>query len=467
MALYPIRFNEPVLRYGQVIGFASRDINPGDHVHIDNLKAPETQRPFTFEQSAKPVELVVQGERRTFLGYLRPDGRVGTRNYVAIISTVNCSAHASRLIANHFSPEKLKGFPNVDGVIALTHPYGCTTSINSPDYALLQRTLAGMACHPNVGGFILVGLGCETNQPSALVENCRLCFEGGLLPGSPEILVIQSLGGIRKTMETGIKTVNEMLPVVNAAVRTQQPISELVLALQCGGSDAWSGVTANPVVGLLADELVRQGGTVVLGETPEIFGAEHLLTYRAVDRRVAERLYSMLTWWQEYASRMGIELDDNRSIGNEEGGLTTIYEKSLGAIAKGGNTPLNGVFDYAQKVTKRGLTFMNTPGYDPVAVTGQVAGGCNLVLFTTGRGSVFGFKPAPSIKISTNTDLYERMREDMDINAGAVLDGRSMDVVAEQLFDLVIAVASGQPSKSEEQGVGESEFVPWSISGPL
>jgi altronate hydrolase len=279
--------------------------------------------------------------------------------------------------------------------------------------------------------------------------------------------VIQELGGIRKTVAAGIAAVEELLPLANSVQRTTQPISELMLALQCGGSDGWSGVTANPVVGLVSDELVRQGGTVVLGETPEIYGAEHLLTRRAISPEVGQKLVDKVRWWEQYARQMGFELDNNRSAGNEAGGLTTIYEKSLGAVAKGGSTPLTGVYDYGEPVTVPGFTFMNAPGYDPVSVTGQVAGGCNLVLFTTGRGSVFGFKPAPSIKISTNSDMYARMIDDMDLNAGQVLEGADIEEVAAELLDLVIAVASGQPSKSEAQGVGEAEFSPWSLGGQL
>jgi altronate hydrolase len=330
----------------------------------------------------------------------------------------------------------------------------------------IQRTLAGMARHPNVGAYIIVGLGCETNQPADLVKNCGLCTDE-LLSQCPEFLLIQELGGICKTVEAGIAAIEKLLPVVNAVQRTPQPISELMLALQCGGSDGWSGVTANPVVGLVADEVVQQGGTVVLAETPEIYGAEHLLTRRAISPKVGQKLVAQVGWWGQYAQRMGIPLDNNRTVGNEVGGLTTIYEKSVGAVAKAGSTPLIGVYDYAETVTARGFTFMNSPGYDPVSVTGQVAGGCNLVLFTTGRGSVFGFKPAPTIKICSNSVIYERMLDDMDLNAGKVLEGMAIEEVAAELLDLVVTVASGQPSKSEAQGVGETEFNPWSLGGTL
>jgi altronate hydrolase len=467
VALREIRVGETVRRYGQAIGFASQTILPGEHVHTHNLGIQDFAREHAFGVDVQPVTLVSESDRRTFAGYKRADGRVGTRNYMAVISTINCSAHTSREIAHYFTPERLAAFPNVDGVIPLIHSSRCSLRIGGPDYVLLQRTLAGMARHPNVGAYIIVGLGCETNQAADLVENYGLCSSSGVLSPCPQSLVIQDLGGIRKTVEAGIAALEKLLPVVNAAQRTPQPISELMLALQCGGSDGWSGVTANPVVGLVADEAVRQGGTVVLAETPEIYGAEHLLTRRAISPQVGQKLVAQVRWWEQYAQRMGIEVDNNRSVGNEAGGLTTIYEKSLGAVAKAGRTPLMGVYDYAEPVTARGFTFMNSPGYDPVSVTGQVAGGCNLVLFTTGRGSVFGFKPAPSIKISSNSAIYERMMDDMDLNAGKVLDGVDMEEVATELLDLVVAVASGQPSKSEAQGVGEAEFSPWSLGGML
>jgi len=476
IALREIAAGRPVRRYGQVIGFASQAILPGEHVHTHNLSARDFAREHTFSVDVRPVDLVPESDRRTFLGYRRADGRVGTRNVIAIISTVNCSAHVAREIAHHFTPERLAPYPNVDGVVAFTHHSGCTNRIGSPDYVLTQRTLAGIARHPNVGAYVLVGLGCEVNQIDDLVKNYALCNCGGVVArseaghsggGNCSGLVIQDLGGIRKTVQAGIAIVDELLPVVNAARRTPAPISELMLALQCGGSDGWSGVTANPVVGLVADEVVRQGGTVVLAETPEIYGAEHLLTRRAVNSEIGQRLIARVRWWEEHTRRLGLTIDNNPSPGNKAGGLTTIYEKSLGAVAKAGSTPLTGVYEYAEPVTRRGFTFMDSPGNDWVSVTGQIASGCNLVLFTTGRGSVFGSRPAPTIKICTNSVTYERMADDMDLNAGRVLEGVDMREIAAELLDLVVAVASGQPSKSEAQGVGEAEFSPWSLGGTL
>lgn len=460
IALQGIPAGDPVHRYGQVIGFASRDIAPGDHVHTHNAGVQDFDRAPTFSSNARSVEHVPESERRTFLGYQRDDGRVGTRNYVVVISTVNCSAHTSREIARHFTSERLAPYPNVDGVIALTHKVGCAQQAGSPGYTFLQRTLRGMARHPNVGARILVGLGCETNQVDDLAGSCCL---GGEADSTAPCLVIQETGGIDSTVRAGIAAIEELLPQVDAVERTSHPISELTLALQCGGSDGWSGVTANPAVGLVADSVVRQGGTVVLAETPEIFGAEHLLTRRAVSPEVGRELVELVRWWEERARRLGVEIDHNRSAGNEAGGLTTIYEKALGAVAKGGSTPLTAVYDYAEPVVDDGLVFMNSPGFDPVSVTGQIAAGCDLVLFTTGRGSVFGSKPAPTIKISTNSTTYERMTSDVDLNAGRILDGARKEEVAAELLDLIVAVASGQPSKSEAQGVGEAEFSPWNL----
>jgi len=392
---------------------------------------------------------------------------VGTRNYIAVIASVNCAAHTAREIAHAFTAEQLAAYPNVDGVIAISHQSGCATRIGSRDYVMLQRTLAGIAHHPNVGACILVGLGCETNQVNDLLNHLNAMPAGDAAPQTIPTLVIQDQGGVRKTVQAGIAAVNAVLPMVNAAQRTPESIGELVLALQCGGSDGWSGVTANPVLGLVADEVVRHGGTTVLAETPEVYGAEHLLIRRAVSSEVAEKLMHQIRWWEQHTQRLGIEIDNNPSPGNKAGGLTTIYEKSLGAVAKGGSLPLAAVYDYAEPVTARGFTFMDTPGYDPVSVTGQVAGGCNLVLFTTGRGSCFGFKPTPSIKIATHSPMYNHMHEDMDLNAGRVLEGDSLESVAAELLNLVIAVASGQPSKSEAQGIGEAEFNPWSVGGTL
>ena len=462
IALAPIARGEAVRRYGQFIGVATRDIQPGDHVHSHNLSLGDFTRDYAFSTEVQPVEFVPADQRRTFMGYRRSNGRVGTRNFIAIISTVNCSAHVTRQIANAFTPDRLAAYPNVDGVIALTHPYGCSAGSGSADQILLQRILGGMARHTNVGAYVLVGLGCEVNQISELIANQHLNGDQ-----TPIALTIQDLGGTRRAIEAGIQAVETLLPRVNAIQRTPQPVSELMIGLECGGSDGWSGVTANPLVGLVADELVRQGGSIVLAETTEIYGAEHLLTRRAIDRATGEKLIARISWWEDFARQHHTEIDNNPTPGNKAGGLTTIFEKSLGAIAKAGHTPLTGVYEYAEPITTRGFAFMDSPGNDPVSVTGEVASGCNVVLFTTGRGSVFGFKPAPSIKIATNSAMFNRLIDDMDFNAGRILDGESIETLARELLDLTIAVASGQPSKSEAQNIGEAEFCPWHLGETL
>jgi altronate hydrolase len=467
IALQAVPAGGPLLRYGHTIGFATADIHPGDHVHTHNLAVGDLSPDYVFSTDAKPVDCVSEDERRTFQGYERPTGRAGTRNMVAVISTSNCSAHAAWQIAHHFTPERLSAYPNVDGVIAVTHGMGCSFGLGALPYQLLQRSLAGVARHPNVGAYLVVGLGCEVNQIDALVENCGLCRGAGVVPGCPPTLEIQALGGVGRTIAAGIETVEELLPQVNGVGRTRQPASELCIALHCGASDSWSGVTANPAVGLLSDRIVRQGGTVVLGETTEVAGAEHLLARRAVTPEVGRQLLAKLHWWEDHLSGMGLVVDNNPTPGNKKGGLTTIYEKSLGAIAKAGRTPLAAVVDYAAPVTARGFVLMDTPGNDWTGVTGQVAGGCNLVVFTTGRGSCFGFKPAPVIKVVSNSATYHHMIDDMDVNAGQVLEGVPLDSVADELLELVVAVASGRHSKSEAQGMGELEFVPWQAGAML
>jgi altronate hydrolase len=395
------------------------------------------------------------------MGFRRPDGRVGTRNYIGVISTVNCSASTVRAIAERFKGDALRDYPTIDGVVAFTHKGGCGSRYGSREIHMLQRTLAGIARHPNVAAYIFVGLGCEVNQIQDLVSS------QGLESDAPPLLVIQDEGGLLETVEAGTRAVASLLPRAASYRREVVPASELVVALQCGGSDSWSGVTGNPALGRAVDLLVAQGGTAALGETTEVYGAEHMLTRRASSPEVAEKLLQRIRWWEDYTARNGFEIDNNPAPGNKAGGLTTIYEKSLGAVAKGGSTPLNGVFEYAEPITARGFVHVDSPGYDPISVTGQVASGCNLVVFTTGRGSCFGCKPAPSIKVATNSALYNKMKNDMDVNAGQVLEGSSLDEVGAEIFDLMLAVASGEKSKSEKHGIGEEEFNPWILGAVL
>lgn len=465
IALCGVRDGEPVRKYGQIIGFAQGNIRPGDHVHTHNLVMKDFGRDYQFSDEVRPVAFCPPEQIRSFPGYARPGGRAGTRNYIAVISSVNCSASVSRHVADRFrTPDFARDWPQVDGVVAFTHKTGCGLQPTEPT-RLLQRVLAGIARHPNVGGYVLIGLGCEVNQIEQLAKDFGLETPP---PGAPPpaFMNIQNQGGSRKTVEAGVAAVTRLLPMVNAARRTPQPISRLILAENCGGSDANSGITANPALGVASDELVRQGGTSVLAETPEIFGAEHLLTRRAVTREVGEQLLAHIRWWEDHVRAHGATIDNNPSYGNKAGGLTTIYEKSLGAVAKGGQAPLTAVYRYAEPVTARGFCFMDTPGLDHVSMTGLVAGGCNIGVFTTGRGSVYGCKPTPCIKVATNTPLFEHMNEDMDLNAGTILDGtETVQQVGMRVFEKVIAVAGGEKTKSELLGMGDEEFAPW-ILGP-
>lgn len=473
VALADIAEGEPVRKYGQVIGFAAKPIRAGSWVHLHNVRADLFTREYALASERPPVPPMT--ERRTFPGYLRPDGRVGTRNYLAVISTVNCSASASRLIAERFRGDAWrKDFPNVDGVFAVTHKQGCAIPFEGRDHQTLERVLAGFANHPNIAAYVLVGLGCEASYPGHVAESQDLVVLGrstrtGTAPGEkvrPRMLSIQEQGGITKTVEAAVEAVSQLLPEANAWTRTEQPASKIVLAMECGGSDGNSGVTANPALGVAADLVVSQGGTAVLGETTEIYGAEHLLTRRAVSRAVGQKLIDQIQWWEWYAHLFGAEINNNPSPGNKNGGLTTIYEKSLGALAKAGSTPLVDVVDYAARCDTPGLVFMDTPGYDPLCTTGLVACGANVLVFTTGRGSVLGLKPTPCIKVATNTPMYERMIDDMDLNAGTVLEGEPVASAGRRIFERVLEVAGGHPTKSERDGVGEEEFDPWLI-GPI
>ena len=460
-----------ILKFGQVIGFASTGISPGSHVHVHNCEAGDFDRDYAF--ASEVPSLPPTGEERTFQGYLRPDGRVGTRNYLAVISTVNCSASTSKYICNGLPEGIFEQFPNVDGVLPLTHKGGCGMQENGQDHELLNRVLAGFATHPNIGGYLLVGLGCEVGQASHLVQAKNLVqVEGTGGRGGPAedgpapFISIQDQGGVSATIEAGVGAVMGLLPSVDAARRSPQPLSSLVLGTQCGGSDGNSGITANPALGGASDRLVASGGTVILGETPEIYGAEHLLTRRAASREIGEKLIDRIRWWEWYSGVFGAELNNNPTPGNKAGGLTTIFEKSLGAIAKGGSGSLSGVYGYAEPVDCKGLVVMDTPGYDPVSLTGIVAGGANICVFTTGRGSVYGCKPAPCIKVSSNTPMYERMKEDMDIDAGGILAGKPIEEVSAEIFEELIEVACGKKTASEKHGFGEEEFAPWTI-GPV
>jgi altronate hydrolase len=394
---------------------------------------------------------------------VRSPGRVATRNYIGIVSTVNCSATVSQKIAEVLNYQVLPEYPNIDGAVALTHTTGCGMADEGEGFIILQRTLAGYSRHVNFGAVLMIGLGCEVNQISTLMRNQGL--ERGPLLAT---MTIQESGGTVKAVERGVSLMKEMLPQVNQVKREPVPASDLVVALQCGGSDGYSGISANPALGAAIDLLVSAGGTAILSETPEIYGAEHLLTRRAVSQEVGEKLIARIKWWEAYTARNNAEMNNNPSPGNKAGGLSTILEKSLGAVAKGGTTNLVEVYEYAEPVTAHGLVFMDTPGHDPVAATGQVAGGANLICFTTGRGSVYGCKPAPSLKLATNSTLFHRMSDDMDINCGQILDGAaSLEEVGHRVFQLMLETASGRKSRSEEHGFGAEEFAPWMIGAVM
>ena len=463
MATLALETGAPVRKFGQIIGFASRPIAPGQWIHEQNCVVHDFARDYQFCQGARAEAILPIEQQATFEGYRRANGKTGTRNYLGILTSVNCSATVARLIAREAERSGLlDDYPHVDGVIPLVHGTGCGMASKGEGFETLKRTQWGYAGNPNMGGVVMIGLGCEVFQIGRMKEEYGI-EEGELFHS----MTIQATGGTRKTVEAGLDRVRAMLPILNKARRETRPASELMLALQCGGSDGYSGITANPALGAAVDMLVRHGGTAILSETPEIYGAEHLLTRRAATPEVGQKLVDLIHWWEDYCARNGGEMNNNPSPGNKAGGLTTILEKSLGAAAKGGTTPLNGVYKYAEPVTARGFVYMDTPGYDPVSATGQVAGGANVLAFTTGRGSAYGCKPTPSIKLATNTQIYERMIEDMDINCGDVLDGVSIEDKGRQIFDRVLSVASGERSKSETLGYGDAEFAPWQIGATM
>ncbi len=463
IATAPVAAGEALRKYGQIIGFARRPIAPGEHVHSHNLEHGDFARDYAVGETLRDTAYVAEAMRATFMGYRRADGRVGTRNYIGVLSTVNCSATVARHVAERYGGDALAAYPHVDGVVAITHGTGCGMTGGGAGMDMLKRTLSGYARHPNFGGILFMGLGCEVAQMGHFVDR-----EGGE-PGPPPLtMTIQDAGGTAAAIEAACARIDEMLPDIDRARRQALPASELILGLECGGSDAYSGISANPSLGAAVDLLVRHGGTGVLAETPEISGAEHLLTRRAVNADVAGRLVDMIHWWEDYVARNDGALDNNPTPGNKAGGLTTILEKSLGAAAKGGTTNLVEVYRYAERIAAHGFVFMDTPGYDPVSVTGMVAGGANMLCFTTGRGSVFGCKPVPCLKLATNSAMYRRMSGDMDINCGLVVDGEaSIEAMGEDIFRKVLDVASGAPSKSESLGFGADEFVPWQIGAVL
>jgi altronate dehydratase len=450
-----------VLRYGQIIGQALADIPAGAHVHTHNLGMGPHSTDYAIGAESTALPALAP---RTFMGYHRADGQVGTRNYLGILTSVNCSGSVARFIAEAAERDPvLSAMPNIDGFVPIVHNTGCGMSGVNEGYDTLMRTLKGYARNANFGGILLVGLGCEVMQVPDLVGEGRLRPDGNF-----RYMTIQGTGGTRATIERGINVLRDMAKVASEVRRAAAPVSKLIVGLQCGGSDGYSGITANPALGAASDTLVQMGGTTILSETPEIYGAEHLLTRRAVDRETGERLLERIRWWEAYTAQNGGEMDNNPSPGNKKGGLTTILEKSLGAVAKGGTAPLSGVYKFAEPITRPGFVYMDSPGYDPCSVTGQIASGATMIVFTTGRGSVSGYKPSPCIKLATNDEMYQRMAEDMDINCGDILT-RSVSIKAKgaEILDKIISVASGEQSFSEQLGFGGAEFVPWQIGAVM
>lgn len=457
LAARAIDKGEAILKYGTTIGFAVTPIPAGALLDGQNIEYREFDRDYDFCANYVPVATLPESERAKFMGIVRSDGRVATRNYIGLIATVNCSATVVKKIAEWFTAERLAGYPNVDGVVAFAHGTGCGMEQTGEPIDMLRRTIGGYLKHPNLGAALLVGLGCERNQVSLLLESQHLKPSETL-----QVLTMQDTGGTRATIEAGIEAVQRLLPLANQATRSPVPASHLKVALQCGASDSFSSISANPALGRAVEILTANGGTAILSETPEIYGVEHTLTRRAATPEVAQKLVDRVTWWKEYSAGRDVQINGKVTPGNQAGGLANIFEKSLGAAMKGGTGPLMDVYKYAEPVTASGLVFMDTPGYDPAAATGQIAGGANIICFTTGRGSMFGAKPSPCIKLATNTKMYLKLTEDMDINCGEILDGTvDMEEMGQRIFRQILKTASGEKTKSEVLGLGDNEFVPW------
>ena len=461
VAIRAIGAGETVIKYGQIIGTATADIPAGAHVHTHNLGMSQHRQDYGFGRDAVP--LPPTNEPATFLGFHRPSGRVGTRNYLGILTSVNCAGSVARFIAEEAARKDLvAAFPNVDGIVPIVHGTGCGMSGKGEGYETLFRTLSGYGHNPNFGAILMVGLGCEVMQIPDLIDR-------GALKDSARFryMTIQQTGGTRATVDKGVSVLRDLAAEADKARREEADAAHLVLGMQCGGSDGYSGITANPALGQASDLLVRHGGISILSETSEIYGAEHLLTRRAADDDTGRKLIDLIEWWEDYTARNFGEMDNNPSPGNKRGGLTTILEKSLGAVAKGGSAPLAGVYKYGEPIDRPGFVFMDSPGYDPCSVTGQVASGANLIAFTTGRGSVSGYQPVPCIKLASNPDLWRRMEPDMDVNCGDILSGVTLEEKGREIFHLMLRVASGEETKSEAQGFGAVEFVPWQIGAVM
>lgn len=459
IAIRKIQSGAPILKFGTVIGYAAQNIAPGDWLHSHNIKFDAVDKDYAFARDYVPTEILPAAERARFMGIRRANGQVGTRNYIGLFVTVNCSATVARKIGNYFDEERMEAWDNVDGVIPFIHDSGCGMEMTGEPMDLLRRTLAGYIRHPNMAGAVVLSLGCERNNLAQFFEEQGLA-EGKML----KPVTMQHVGGTARAIADGKDAVKEMLEQANKVRREPCSAEHITIGMQCGGSDGLSGLSANPGLGVAADILVRNGGTAILSETPEIFGVEHLLTRRARTADVGAKLVERMDWWLEYTKGRDTQINGVVSPGNQAGGLANVLEKSLGGAKKSGSTGLMEVYRYAEPITQKGLVFMDTPGFDPVSATGQIAGGANLICFTTGRGSCFGSYPAPTIKLASNTPMYTQMSDDMDINCGTVIDGaQSIEELGRDIFEHILAVASGAYSKSEAMGVGEEEFAPWPI----
>ena len=450
---------EPVLKYNTVIGYAAEDLKPGTWMHSHNIRFDDVQKDYAFSTRYVPTQYVAPSEQATFMGIVREDGRVATRNYVGVFMLGNTGAAVARKIAQWFTPERLKDFPNVDGVVAYVHQQGSAMELSGEPLSLLRRTLGGYVKHANTGAALVIGQGDEDNDLDGFLHDQRIAAGRTV-----RTLRISETAGLRSAVEEGIKLVSEMLPLANNASRSRVSANHLKVGLQCGGSDGFSGLSANPALGVAMDTLVRHGGTAILSETSEIFGVEHTLTARAVTPAVGQKLVDRMNWWLKYNAGCDTQINGRVSPGNNAGGLANVLEKSLGGAKKGGNSPLMEVYKYAEPVMEHGLVFMDTPGLDPVAATGQIAGGANMIIFTTGRGSCFGSVPAPTMKLASNSPMYERMVSDMDVNCGVIIDGdATLEDVGRSIFEQLLKHASGEPTKSERSGMGKNEFAPWPL----
>lgn len=454
VALTRIAAGQPVVKYGFAIGRALTDLQPGSWVHSDALQTQLTGE-LSYRFAPRAPRAVAEHSMPTFMGYRRRNGRVGTRNEIWIINTVGCVNHAAeriaKLAADRFAAQAGERFRGrIDGIHSFSHPYGCSQL--GDDLHNTQAALAGMLRHPNAGGVLVLGLGCENNQMSSLLA------QAGDVDG--DRLRFFNTQEVIDEVEEGLAAIESLVAVMESDRREECPVSDLVLGMKCGGSDGFSGITANPLVGRIADRLTELEGSVLLTEVPEMFGAEQILMERAADERVFDDIVAMINGFKEYFTRHNQPIYENPSPGNKAGGLTTLEEKSLGAIQKGGQAMVTDVLRYGQPVRAPGLALLEAPGNDGVSSTAMVASGATILLFTTGRGTPLGF-PVPTVKISSNSEIAQRKPHWIDFNAGELLDGSAdMSALSERLFAYILDVASGRVLTNNEKH-GYREIAIW------